>query len=90
MAADIRQDKFQAGDMVTMIAGDDYTNDCVQQGFWSKHGRQPQPIEEVESVSIGWFKPTAERMALHTQFVWVGGKRYSGAWFNPVRKADAV
>lgn len=89
MTAEVRQDKFQAGDMVTMIAGDDYTDDCVQQGFWSQHGRGPQPVEEVEPVSPNdWFKPTAEKMARHTQYVHVHGHRYSGHWFNPVRAPE--
>lgn len=83
---EIREDRFQAGDEVTFIAADDYTDDRIQQD-WRKFGRGPYAIEAVEDIPQWWGKHSTG----HGQLVYVNGERYSGAWFNPVpRRSEAA
>lgn len=79
-----RQDRFEVGDMVTMIDRDDYTSDAIQQTFWRRHGREPQRIEEVEDLE-SWRFDNPSQPPAHPQYVTVNGTTYSGFWFKPVR-----
>lgn len=81
-----REDKFQEGDMVTLIDIDDYTNDAVHQEFWAKYGRGPQHIEAVEEIPE-WERRLPLHIPLHTQRVQIDGRLYHGAWFKPAERS---
>ena len=76
----VRQDKFQAGDLVTFIEEDPYNGSGISENHRRDHGNGPYLVTEVEELKSSTFKSSG-----HTQWLEVDGHIYSGYWFNPVR-----
>jgi len=83
-----RHDRFQVGDMVTLIPTDEYLGGPVQEGIWRKYGKGPFEVEAVEDLEKLW--PGVENKSLHSQLVTIcdGGERLSGYWLNPIEREE--